>query len=1488
MATAPPSGVTMSADQFNELKQLLKGGDKKSSSPSALPDAASLKESLKTSSGALEDFKKSTLNSLDTWRALTKAGSNFSNDVIGMSVSAAQSRLSLEDFADVVKENGKYMSGLGGSVSRGSEAFAKLSKGFFDANLDQGLRQLGYTSKDLNEILAFQASVTKSSFKDEAEQAKFVQQSAAEMAKEMDMIAKLTGKSRQEQMEQMKQARVDGQVESKLRLLTAGKNEEEAAKIRADFKKGLMDAQKNGSEQAYKEFYATGTYITEAGQNQAAILGKQIRAQEEAIKASQAGNIAEAEAKRQISSAEAIKNANDKTILTIGTLGSAAGSIGDTVTKFVSETDTMYHAIVKTAKSADLMLKNVEDYSKAIALAKEEIEKSSRGKNKENEQVDGATKGLVEMGRATENAKAGLAAMAVAVDKEGNSVAGSLRKLGTAVQDTILKLEGAERGKNLATQIENNANLGQQPVKPDTTGKSKEVAKTLEAQGSGGAIGNITRTASQAANVTLVNPMISGLRALPKDLFFNVTPDAKPSPRSGGTYGAGLDTEKVGSILKITSPGEVVLNAKQQREMATGMANKGVEQAILGFKQLVGQSKSFDPKEISEEITKSISTTKTMSSQSTVKVDVSGGGEISSKQIQTDDSKAAEKEHDKVSKEFSNLKNELRAKIKEQLGPGAKPSDVRKTLTSSDEFKNLESTYKKQLDSLMKRIEDGISYETEIKKQAVSQVEKTVNQELSIVQNVKEKITKTISDAGKEEISISKSSNEIKKQTLSAVEKTVNKELEIVKTSREKISKTVTDATDEEILAARKLTNEQVKIRDAERAEIFKAAEAQKGIIGKSVKGMSDEAIEALLPTGAKLEDFYVGLDETLQSHANDTAKALKEKIAKEQGSIKEIKLEQPKLEQPKLEQPKLNLKEQQETDKVIKQANIEQPTIAKPTIRDIENPKNTELPLQVSMSKMGLKEDQKKIFDELVVLNKEQFNERRQQLASELDSAKQANKAAAQARDVIEERYEKEGRLAELKNDEQFNQLTKEMNASSAQIKKSEEAMEAANRAAEAKVTAEKLGYDIVSETSKKTVDEVKSAQQQIQSDIKDALPVKKVAENRKQFEYQVVPQLPAKELTGQLAEVAKTLDDHGKVTLKYAMRDSEEQNAAYKDTAEKSLKRNKQQIEEKNKLVAELEEKGKTQELSVREKSRLERTKDEITKLEENSKFREQEIAAYKIAEEQKKKMAENTAEVIEKQSEKITTDIKEELSSIGSTAFDLANMEPQGEIKPPVIENQPGTSAFDLANMEPQGEIKPPVIENQPGTSAFDLANMEPQGLSEEMKKEIDQVKKQIESGTVKQVPNQTPSQAEERLKNRQADAAKLKTTTFNKEGKLDLDKINLPGMPTFGFKPGEKVPKTSEAQPKTDENQSSAETARLNRSGTKPQEQPKTETTKKEQGAKDKQATLDDVVKSLDRLNIKMGELISTHESLMAKQISATSQNSSNILDRSRPR
>ena len=268
--------------------------------------------------------------------------------------------------------------------------------------------------------------------------------------------------------------------------------------------------------------------------------------------------------------------------------------------------------------------------------------------------------------------------------------------------------------------------------------------------------------------------------------------------------------------------------------------------------------------------------------------------------------------------------------------------------------------------------------------------------------------------------------------------------------------------------------------------------------------------------------------------------------------------------------------------------------TVKGPSPADMANP--------IGLSKAFLKDSQKAIFDEFIVLNNDQAKVRKEQLNSELEGAKAANKAAGKARDEIEERYEKEGKLAELKHDEEFKRLGKELNSSYDQIKASEDAIKAADRAIEAKKNAEKIGYEIVVETGKKTADSVRATQEQVKLDIVEALPVK--------------------ELEGTLAEAAKTLDDHGKTTLKYAMRDSDEQIAMYKSTAVKSLELNKKSIEENNSKIAELEEKGKTQELSAREQNRIQRLKAENDKLQEGNKFREQEVAAYTIAEEEKKK--------------------------------------------------------------------------------------------------------------------------------------------------------------------------------------------------------------------------------------------------------------------------
>jgi hypothetical protein len=482
------------------------------------------------------------------------------------------------------------------------------------------------------------------------------------------------------------------------------------------------------------------------------------------------------------------------------------------------------------------------------------------------------------MGRAAENLKAGLASAAEAVDTEGRSLTNNIRNSGTAVQAELLRIQGDDQGKNIATIIAEQAAKGMQPREVDTTGKSRATAERLRNEASGGLIGDVVKFANTLAE-PLSNAVIKGIREIGQMPGANNPAPAggpRPEPRSGGTYGAGLTSEKVGSILEITKPGEVVLNAEQQKNLAKGIMDNGAEKAILGFKQLVGnETKNFDPKEISDQITKTISSTKSISNQSTIKIETSGDDETTTtRRVESEDSKAASKEYNANFQEFSKLKLELRNKFKEQLGPNAKSGDVRKAVSESEEFKQLAAKYKEQQDALMKRIEDGISYETEIKKAAYEETKKNVEKELTIVQ-----------------------------------------------TTRLKITQTSKDASDEEIIASRKLTDEQKKIRDQERAEIFKAAEAHKGVIGKSVKGMSDEAIESLLPAGSKLEDFYIDINEQLQSAANDQAKSL-QKIIDNEKKITESRSVQPVIE-PKIEKP------------------VIEPTIIKPPIEPkIEKPK--------------------------------------------------------------------------------------------------------------------------------------------------------------------------------------------------------------------------------------------------------------------------------------------------------------------------------------------------------------------------------------------------------------------------------------------------------------------------------------------------------------------------------------------------------------------
>ncbi len=75
---------------------------------------------------ALDGMVKYVEEGIDVFRDLSKSGAGFNNDVVGMRVNAANTRMTLGEFGQVVQDGSKYLSGLGGSVTKGAQVFTSV------------------------------------------------------------------------------------------------------------------------------------------------------------------------------------------------------------------------------------------------------------------------------------------------------------------------------------------------------------------------------------------------------------------------------------------------------------------------------------------------------------------------------------------------------------------------------------------------------------------------------------------------------------------------------------------------------------------------------------------------------------------------------------------------------------------------------------------------------------------------------------------------------------------------------------------------------------------------------------------------------------------------------------------------------------------------------------------------------------------------------------------------------------------------------------------------------------------------------------------------------------------------------------------------------------------------------------------------------------------------------------------------------------------
>jgi hypothetical protein len=183
--------------------KLLNGSDKSSDlfdAFSKLPGAAGL-----VASGFAKVARFQEEN-LGAYQKITDAGVSFGGSLTDMRTAAASTYMTLEQFTGLMKRNGETFAKLGGTVDQGARAFTGLSNSLLKSKAGDNLRALGYTTEQVNEGLAGYLSVTGGRNKQEMQNTAKLTEGASAYLTQLDALAAITGKSREEQEKQLKEA----------------------------------------------------------------------------------------------------------------------------------------------------------------------------------------------------------------------------------------------------------------------------------------------------------------------------------------------------------------------------------------------------------------------------------------------------------------------------------------------------------------------------------------------------------------------------------------------------------------------------------------------------------------------------------------------------------------------------------------------------------------------------------------------------------------------------------------------------------------------------------------------------------------------------------------------------------------------------------------------------------------------------------------------------------------------------------------------------------------------------------------------------------------------------------------------------------------------------------------------------------------------------------------------------------------------------------
>ena len=353
---------------------------------------SAFKNSLNKAGGSLTDFSKgikSSINGLgilgkalggvtaiigyleDTqseFNSLSKVGAGLNGNLSDLRVSAARTRLPLDKFSKLISNNVTELAGFAGGVEGGTRKVAALGKELFatrenGTQLIDGFMNLGYTIEEANEFVVKNTSLMRRRQLVEGLTDAQSVQAAQELAKQMDIVSKLTGKDAKSQMDDMTARMRNGSTDSKLRLL----EKQGITTARAAYEKSTAALQQSPAvvRDLLADLVQTGVPMTAATKSFMALNSEAGALLTKAANATKAGDVEGAQRYAEEAARATVKSADSVQNLTIGTYGQIS-EIAQGQANVLQEVAPIIDAVAAHTKKMELELGRTVSFTESF------------------------------------------------------------------------------------------------------------------------------------------------------------------------------------------------------------------------------------------------------------------------------------------------------------------------------------------------------------------------------------------------------------------------------------------------------------------------------------------------------------------------------------------------------------------------------------------------------------------------------------------------------------------------------------------------------------------------------------------------------------------------------------------------------------------------------------------------------------------------------------------------------------------------------------------------------------------------------------------------------------------------------------------------------------------------------------------------------------------------------------------------------------------